>query len=54
MTTPDDQTANAPKRDEGTDTPGDGSADRPAGTVDPDANPPISDPDEDTPDFPSV
>ena len=35
-------------RDAGSDTPGSESADRTAGTVDQDANPPLSDPDDDT------
>jgi hypothetical protein len=35
-------------RDDGSDTPGGGPTDRPRGTVDEDANPPLSDPDDDT------
>jgi hypothetical protein len=41
MTNPED-------RDAGSDEPGGGPADRPAGTVDEDANPPLSDPEDDT------
>ena len=41
MTDPED-------RDADSDEPGGGPADRPAGTVDEDANPPLSDPEDDT------
>ena len=41
MTNPED-------RDAGSDEPGGGPPDRPAGTVDEDANPPLSDPEDDT------
>jgi len=37
-----------PDRDPGSDEPGCGPTERPAGTVDEDANPPLSDPDDDT------
>ena len=37
-----------PARDDGADAPGGGPVDRPAGTVDEDANPPLSDSDDDT------
>ena len=37
-----------PDRDSGSDEPGGGSTERPAGTVYEDANPPLSDPDDDT------
>ena len=36
------------KRDDGTDAPSGGPTDRPAGTVDEDKNPPLSDPEDDT------
>ncbi len=39
---------NPEKRDTGSDEPGGGPADRPAGTVDEDANPPLSDPEDNT------
>lgn len=39
---------NPEKRDTGSDQPGGGPVDRPAGTVDEDANPPLSDPKDDT------
>ena len=45
MTAPDDQThAQRGTRDTGEDLPQEGESGRPAGTVDPDANPPMSDP----------
>lgn len=39
---------NAEDRHDGSDEPGDGPVDRPAGTVDEDANPPLGDPEDDT------
>lgn len=39
---------NPQDRDAGSDQPGGGPADRPAGTVDEDANPPLSNPEDDT------
>ena len=41
---PDDDTDRPGSRDTGTDAPEPGTADRPVGTVDEDANPPMSDP----------
>jgi hypothetical protein len=39
---------NTDDRHTGSDEPGGGPVDRPAGAVDPDANPPLSDPEENT------
>jgi hypothetical protein len=45
MTAPDGEKNDASRaRDTGTDAPEEGAADRPVGTVDEDANPPMSDP----------